>query len=885
MNVALKESAEHATESLDDFFHLQVLLELSSTLAEYVRDIPYGEIVRFLTGYSQPIEGLGCAPVFVEVEQVASESLEFRGPLLYTLLFDLVSKSVSDVIDYILSPAMNIEPNGARIVEDIRLACSSFRRMQDISPGGTLGLLAAILQERGVKLEGGEEAVGVGNQMMHQYWEASVNGKVTLAAQMCEWMEGTFKPSAGWMARQWQSGKSRAVFLRWLRGELRHQFLSMVNFVAFLVFTLVKRYLLTDPQELASIQEAERFLAKALLAQFREHFVNGMQDLLNADSPSYEAVINWMRFLHRGLLGSKGTKPDQRVLEAISRLRESMAEYEKTPNSVGREGQIRYALFIANRLNSPVPSLVLEWLALSLYSLHGVNVKAKSDEISRRLGKEVHLPRSVVIQRALRGLEYSETLAYACKKRYRDHLAHSCRVALYGLDLLDQCAFQDAQPGEVDPDPDLRSACWLYISLLHDCGYVLEHLDYLFGLVTHLADTPTIGSFDSDLRHARGQLIYALSLAMRKDVYLENKIQVKSVAHPFVSYDNALRLLGHEVQQSVLRVPIRAIALHHSYEHVPINPLKYEFWLALLDEFQEWGRAVAVPPDVAQFVQSLLATGVATTQLAEMRGTTEIQEEFINISSRKESSTGVDKFVLEVALNLPGFTDVFARTLFNPLYFIWNKLCVLNKLGRDENTKFLGYVRLVVDICCHFNNDDQVDNWLRYFATLSGILEREIQYLVEQLRIATREMLLGTQHTDTLQIKRELSGGLLILCSGLEKAVQSTRDVPGVYRICRLKVEALPEPGKGFMRTIEFPKGYNPTGEPYWISLERVAEQMARKVNGVEVTDVDILTKSMQLGLVSERIVDLHESALGSLIGRHLSREIMEKYGRAPWGS
>jgi len=488
----------------------------------------------------------------------------------------------------------------------------------------------------------------------------------------------------------------------------------------------------------------------------------------------------------------------------------------------------------------------------------------------------------VDIQRALRGLEYSETLAYASKKRYRDHLAHSCRVALYGLDSMESLQFRDMGPDNVHHDSSMRCACWLYISLLHDCGYVLEHLDYLLGLVGHLADTATLRAFDSDLSHARGHLIYALSLATRKDMQLEDKVLSKAVAHPLVSYDNAQRLLGYEAQRSVLRVPTRAIALHHTYEHVPIDPYRYEFWLALLDEFQEWGRAVAIPPDVAHFVQSLLATGGTQVRLLETQGTVEVRDVSIGTSLRNDGRVPKDdQFTVEVGLNLPGCTGVFAKTLFNPLYFVWDKWYKFNVLGRSAENSFQGQICLSADICCHFSNQDQVDDWGRYFETLEGILKREAEHFVNQLKVAPTEQLLGARHIDTLQTQRELSGALLVLCCGLDRGVKEAR--LGTHSICRLRVEKSPAE-KSHVRTMEFHRAYGSKGQTSWLSIEEVAKQVAAGTDGLEATDIESLVKPTHRESVRERILELHEAALGSLVGRHQAKEIVEKYHRAPWG-
>jgi len=248
MDESLQREVDQAATMLAEVFHLQVLVELGSILAEHVRDIPYGEMVRFLTGYNHETAGLNSTPVFDAASQVASDSPEFRGPVLYVLLFDLVSRSVRGVVDFIADRAIYTESHKAKIMNDVNLACLSFKRMQTVSPGGTIELLIDILQERGMELSGEsrQDAIKNGEQFLSDYWGTAASDRLEVATRMSDWMRKVLKPSFAWMSRQKQSGHRPAVFLRWLRDELREQFLASLGFASFLVVTMIRQDLLGD---------------------------------------------------------------------------------------------------------------------------------------------------------------------------------------------------------------------------------------------------------------------------------------------------------------------------------------------------------------------------------------------------------------------------------------------------------------------------------------------------------------------------------------------------------------------------------------------------------------------------------------------------------------
>jgi len=84
---------------------------------------------------------------------------------------------------------------------------------------------------------------------------------------------------------------------------------------------------------------------------------------------------------------------------------------------------------------------------------------------------------------------------------------------------------------------------------------------------------------------------------------------------------------------------------------------------------------------------------------------------------------------------------------------------------------------------------------------------------------------------------------------------------------------------------MEFHRGYLPKGRSNWVAITDVDKIMAGKMSGMETVDPESLVKPPHKELVQERIGELHEAALGSLIGRHQAREIVERYRRAPWGS
>lgn len=235
-------------------------------------------------------------------------------------------------------------------------------------------------------------------------------------------------------------------------------------------------------------------------------------------------------------------------------------------------------------------------------------------------------------------------------KRYRGHDIHQFNVAAFGLFFLDTHVRGNLTLGDYlasvhqdqFPDPcDVKKA-WLLASLLHDHALPISHM---FKIAPRIYDiTGDENKYPKSYRDAVGNMQRALKLTY-KDLFSR---PLYSVYHKFATSSNdrtssLKRLISEEMLKiglcevsengfdhfdhgllgaanitsrfkntplnKVVETSARAIAVHSlDYEKISISFKKdpLTFLLALCDELQEWGREIAVFPEILMDISSMV---------------------------------------------------------------------------------------------------------------------------------------------------------------------------------------------------------------------------------------------------------------------------------------
>lgn len=197
-------------------------------------------------------------------------------------------------------------------------------------------------------------------------------------------------------------------------------------------------------------------------------------------------------------------------------------------------------------------------------------------------------------------IEY-EWLLTATGDKYRANSIHQIRVFLLGFVLLYKCGFRNLitelpkkERGNFnDSDIDI---IWLYASLFHDIGYLLEKLNQIqdkirswtseFSIVTTKCDI----SMKANDQMKVDETIRILSTSSQLDIkYFKDGYDNND--HGILSALIVRDEFGEIWRQSYINIGIQAMAIHNlKREAILFNKNPFAFLLMLCDEIQEWER-------------------------------------------------------------------------------------------------------------------------------------------------------------------------------------------------------------------------------------------------------------------------------------------------------
>jgi hypothetical protein len=257
----------------------------------------------------------------------------------------------------------------------------------------------------------------------------------------------------------------------------------------------------------------------------------------------------------------------------------------------------------------------------------------------------------------IKALPEFEALMYIMnvRKFYRDHTAHSLRVATLGDFLLDKKGFAGGLEGllmeKLSFTKEEVRTTWWFTGLLHDIGTPLAKLftSLNWSLINEMTrcysplgmdfsplqisvNHPDLGNSDylkilcegypkpwqKFITNGLGVTFSAhdsFRYSVKDKKHEEFKPSSPRIDHGVVAAVTLLRTLGtpediaqDHVENRPLIAAARAIALHDSIEK--LTPLPFEeypllFLLAVCDELQEWGRPIPVSSEEGYFTTSL----------------------------------------------------------------------------------------------------------------------------------------------------------------------------------------------------------------------------------------------------------------------------------------
>jgi hypothetical protein len=226
------------------------------------------------------------------------------------------------------------------------------------------------------------------------------------------------------------------------------------------------------------------------------------------------------------------------------------------------------------------------------------------------------------LRKQLEELRKHEPVLYFSGKRYRDHVYHSCRIALLGdalltgsiypdsnelsgtlkpfrlLDLAAELCKQNKRYGRIlksgnisDGDvPSIVRRSWFVASLMHDIAYVFEAYLRLQRSITFMERFPPLDQFFTKVRTELMGLRSSLSLEGIVDS--EERMVSANISHAEVSAAYISSLSGNE-KDPVLEIAARTIYLHELHTNVLFSEDPLAYLLALIDQTQEWRRPIA----------------------------------------------------------------------------------------------------------------------------------------------------------------------------------------------------------------------------------------------------------------------------------------------------
>lgn len=351
-------------------------------------------------------------------------------------------------------------------------------------------------------------------------------------------------------------------------------------------------------------------------------------------------------------------KLDLAEKRAQQRLDEAQEQYDQKLDEVMREKEKAYDAKIEQRLaqmeaeQDKQENSIGQKIASQLFSV-------KMDSLVEAL-HSVAQERGITneqLLRIIRALPEFEALMYIMnvRKFYRDHTAHSLRVAALGDYLLDKEGVAGSLEGllmeKLGFTKDQVRTTWWFTGLLHDIGTPLAKLSKSlnWSLINEMTrcysalgmdfsplkisvNHPTLGNVRYLKILTKGypkswQNIITNGLGNGKDTgdlyrysatglhHTEYKPISSGIDHGVIAAVTLLRILGtpEEIENNPSEFgpmieAARAIALHDAIEK--LQPLPFEeypllFLLAVCDELQEWGRPIPVSTEEGYFTTAL----------------------------------------------------------------------------------------------------------------------------------------------------------------------------------------------------------------------------------------------------------------------------------------
>lgn len=252
----------------------------------------------------------------------------------------------------------------------------------------------------------------------------------------------------------------------------------------------------------------------------------------------------------------------------------------------------------------------------------------------------------------LRRLRTHEPVLYLSRKRYRDHLYHSCRIALLGeallngniwptvggngndktakpFTLLDVAAelckqnpwyngvFQREKVEDKDVS-QLLLRSWFIASLMHDVAFVFETYLQLKENISFLQDFRPIKDFLERTELNLSKL--REDLRIQDLVPKDQVVSTSDVTHSEIGASYIHSLSGSR-KDPVLDIAARTAYLHDVHAPIEFSEEPLAYLLALIDQIQDWRR----PVSQSEMLMKLLdiqhgfdVTGIAAKTLYEL---------------------------------------------------------------------------------------------------------------------------------------------------------------------------------------------------------------------------------------------------------------------------